>query len=63
MDINDIRDYLTPALGIALFAWIVMWAYGKKSRQTYEEAANLPFADDDDSAAVQTVAADQRKMI
>ncbi|MDR1351041.1 MAG: cbb3-type cytochrome c oxidase subunit 3 [Zoogloeaceae bacterium] len=64
MDINDIRGYLTPALGIVLFVWIVMWAYGKKSRQVYDEAANLPFADDeDDSASVQAVVADQRKMI
>jgi cytochrome c oxidase cbb3-type subunit 4 len=63
MDINDIRGYLTPALGIVLFVWIVMWTYGKKSKQHYDEAANLPFADDDDSAPDETVAADQRKMI
>jgi cytochrome c oxidase cbb3-type subunit 4 len=63
MDINDIRGYLTPALGIVLFVWIVWWAYGEKSRKVYDEAANLPFADDDDdSASVQAVvAADQRK--
>ncbi|MDR0736346.1 MAG: cbb3-type cytochrome c oxidase subunit 3 [Zoogloeaceae bacterium] len=62
MDISDIRGYLTPALGIVLFAWIVWWAYGKKSRQVYDDAANLPFADDDDdSASVQAVVADQRK--
>jgi cytochrome c oxidase cbb3-type subunit 4 len=63
MDINDIRAYLTPTLGIVLFVWIAWWAYGKKSREVYDEAANLPFADDDDdSASVQAVvAADQRK--
>ncbi|MDR0674024.1 MAG: CcoQ/FixQ family Cbb3-type cytochrome c oxidase assembly chaperone [Zoogloeaceae bacterium] len=62
MDISDIRGYLTPALGIALFVWIATWAYGRKSRQVYDEAANLPFADDDDdSASVQAVVADQRK--
>jgi cytochrome c oxidase cbb3-type subunit 4 len=69
MDINGIdilRGYLTSvtsALGIILFAWIAWWAYGKKSREIYEEAADLPFADDDDdSVAVQAVvAADQRK--
>jgi cytochrome c oxidase cbb3-type subunit 4 len=64
MDIDGIRDYLTPAVGIILFLGIAAWAYGKKSGQIYDEAANLPFADDDDdSASVQAVVADQRKKI
>jgi cytochrome c oxidase cbb3-type subunit 4 len=49
MDINDFRAILTPLLGIVLFLGIVKWAYSRKSRQGYEEAANLPFAEDDDS--------------
>ncbi|GHT93731.1 hypothetical protein AGMMS49545_13670 [Betaproteobacteria bacterium] len=64
MDINDIRGLLTPIIGIILFLGIVMWAYGKKSKRGYDEAANLPFADDDDdTASLKADAADQRKMI
>jgi cytochrome c oxidase cbb3-type subunit 4 len=54
MDINDFRAILTPLLGIILFLCVVKWAYGKKSKQGYEEAANLPFAEDDDSGPGQT---------
>ncbi|MDR2679148.1 MAG: cbb3-type cytochrome c oxidase subunit 3 [Zoogloeaceae bacterium] len=43
-----LRGMLTPALGIVLFLGILKWAYGKKSEQGYEEAANLVFADDHD---------------
>lgn len=47
--ISDLRGVLTPALGIVLFLGIVKWAYSRKSKAVYEEAANLVFADDDDS--------------
>jgi cytochrome c oxidase cbb3-type subunit 4 len=64
MDINDIRGLLTPIVGIILFLGIVKWVYGRKSRRIYDEAANLPFADDDDdTASLKADAADQRKMI
>ncbi|MCL2021875.1 MAG: CcoQ/FixQ family Cbb3-type cytochrome c oxidase assembly chaperone [Betaproteobacteria bacterium] len=63
MDLNDIRGVLTPLLGIILFLCIVRWAYSKRSAHVYEEAANLPFMDDDDSAPGESGAAEQRKMI
>jgi cytochrome c oxidase cbb3-type subunit 4 len=47
MDLNDISGALTPLLGIVLFLGIVYWAYGRKSASVYEEAANIPFMDDD----------------
>ncbi|MDR2164643.1 MAG: cbb3-type cytochrome c oxidase subunit 3 [Zoogloeaceae bacterium] len=47
--INNLRGVLTPLLGIVLFLGIVKWVYGRKNKQVYEEAANLVFADDDDS--------------
>jgi len=63
MDLNDVRGVLTPLVGIILFLIVVRWAYGKGSKRVYDEAANLPFTDDDDSAPGETGAAEQRKMI
>lgn len=33
-----------------LFIGIVWWAYHKNNRQKYEDAANLPFEEEDDGA-------------
>jgi cytochrome c oxidase cbb3-type subunit 4 len=46
MDINDLRSIVT-VLSFAVFLGIVWWAYGKGSKQRFEEAANLPFAEDE----------------
>jgi len=51
MDINDLRSLLTVA-GLLCFLAIVGWAYGKSSKKGFEEAANLPFAEHDDQAAM-----------
>ena len=45
MDINDIRALIT-LLAFAAFLGIVVWAYHRKSRRGFDEAAMLPFADD-----------------
>lgn len=50
MDINDLRSLITVA-GLLCFLAIVGWAYSKSSRKGFEEAANLPFAEDDDEGA------------
>jgi cytochrome c oxidase cbb3-type subunit 4 len=63
MEFEDIRGVLTPLLGIVLFLAIVRWAFGKESKKVYDEAANLPFMDDDDSAPDENGAANQRKTI
>ena len=47
MDINDLRSIVTVA-GLLCFLAIVAWAYGKSSKKRFEEAANLPFAEEDD---------------
>lgn len=47
MDINDLRSIVTVA-GLLCFLAIVAWAYGKSSKKGFEEAANLPFAEEDD---------------
>jgi len=46
MDINVARSIVT-VLSLVAFIGIVVWAYGKDRRSRFEEAANLPFADDD----------------
>ena len=50
MDINDLRS-LTTVLGLLCFLGIVAWAYGRSSKKGFEEAANLPFAENDDQGA------------
>jgi cytochrome c oxidase cbb3-type subunit IV len=47
MDINDLRS-ITTVLGLLCFLGIVAWAYGKGSKKGFDEAANLPFAENDD---------------
>jgi len=46
MDINDFRAWHTLLL-MALFLGVVWWAYSKKRKGSFDEAANLPFADED----------------
>lgn len=46
MDINDIRAWQTAALLIS-FIGIVLWAYSKRRKTSFDEAANLPFADEE----------------
>ncbi len=46
MDINDIRAMLT-VLAFATFAGIVLWAYSGRRRAAFEEAANLPFTEEE----------------
>ena len=44
MEINDIRAWHTVILLIS-FLGIVIWAYSKRRKSDFDEAANLPFAD------------------
>ena len=48
MDINDFRG-ITTLLVMITFISICVWAYSSKRKARFEEAANLPFADDDDT--------------
>ncbi|MBK7355749.1 cbb3-type cytochrome c oxidase subunit 3 [Propionivibrio sp.] len=51
MDINDLRSIVT-VLSMLSFLGIVWWAYGVKSnKKRFEEAANLPFADEETDRA------------
>jgi len=46
VDINDLRGLSTLFLMIA-FVGLCIWAYSKKRKVTFDEAANLPFADEE----------------
>ncbi|MFK7857596.1 MAG: cbb3-type cytochrome oxidase subunit 3 [Granulosicoccus sp.] len=46
MDANDLRVIITVVLFFA-FLGIVFWAYSARQKERFDEAANLPFADDD----------------
>jgi cytochrome c oxidase cbb3-type subunit IV len=50
MDINDIRSIVT-ALGFVTFLWLVKWAYSRRNRDAFSEAANLPFLDEAPAAS------------
>ena len=44
MYINDLRG-LSTAIMLVIFIGRVVWAYGRKQKTPFEDAANLPFAD------------------
>ncbi len=46
MDINDLRGLSTAFLMFA-FIGLCIWAYSRKRKKAFEEAANLPFADEE----------------
>lgn len=46
MDINDLRGLSTAFLMVA-FIGLCFWAWSKKRKDEFDEAANLPFADED----------------
>ena len=47
MDINVIRGLATVSAFIAFLA-VCYWAFSKKNQKKFDEAAQLPFADEDD---------------
>ncbi len=45
MDVNDLRSAVTVALFL-LFLALVVYTWSRKRKSAYEEAANLPFAEE-----------------
>jgi cytochrome c oxidase cbb3-type subunit 4 len=45
MDVNDLRVIVT-VLSLVTFIGIWAWAWSKKNRARFEEAARLPFQDE-----------------
>ena len=50
MDVNDLRTLLMLAALIA-FVGITAWAYSTRAARGFEEAARLPFADEEADTA------------
>ena len=46
MDINTLRGISTILVMIA-FVSICLWAYSSKRKKSFDDAANLPFEDDE----------------
>lgn len=46
MDINDLRG-LSTLFMLITFVGLVVWAYSRKQKKPFDDAANLPFADKD----------------
>lgn len=46
MDINTLRGIFT-ALALIAFIGVVIWAWSSKRKSAFDEAAALPFADDE----------------
>lgn len=45
MDVNDLR-IATTLLSFAAFIGIVVWAWSRRNKKGFDEAAMLPFADE-----------------
>ncbi|RLA55349.1 MAG: cbb3-type cytochrome c oxidase subunit 3 [Gammaproteobacteria bacterium] len=54
MDINDLRGLSTLFLMIT-FIGLCIWAYSSKRKKSFDEAANLPFANEDAELNQRTV--------
>ena len=46
MDINTLRGIATVLVMVA-FLGVCLWAYSDRRKKTFEDAAHLPFADDE----------------
>jgi len=46
MDINDLRGISTVFVFVT-FIGLCFWAYNSKRKKSFDEAANLPFADEE----------------
>jgi cytochrome c oxidase cbb3-type subunit 4 len=45
MDVNDFRSIVT-VLSLVVFLGIVAWAWSKRNKERFDEAAQLPFKDE-----------------
>jgi cytochrome c oxidase cbb3-type subunit 4 len=46
VDVNDLRNLVT-VLSFVIFGAIVVWALSSRNKARFDEAANLPFVDDE----------------
>ncbi len=58
MDTNDLRSLFTVVTFITFLA-IILWAYSGKRKAAFDEAARLPFTDDEPEAGATPTARHQ----
>ena len=46
MDVNDLRAAIT-LLSFVAFIGVIAWAWSRRNQKRFDEAAHLPFADDE----------------
>ena len=46
MDVNDLRAAVT-LLSFVAFIGVIAWAWSRRNKKRFDDAAKLPFADDD----------------
>ncbi len=51
MEITSVLSSITTVVSFITFIGIVVWAYSRKRKKAFDEAANAPFALPDDGAA------------
>lgn len=49
MDINDVRSAVT-LISFGAFIWLMAWVWAKQRRSAFEEAAQLPFMENEGEA-------------
>ncbi len=59
MDINTLRG-LGTIFAMVAFIGVVIWAYSSYKKKDFDEAAQLPFLDDDDAEATEEQQDDAR---
>ncbi|GAA6131522.1 MULTISPECIES: cbb3-type cytochrome oxidase subunit 3 [Halopseudomonas] len=59
MDINTLRG-LGTIFAMVAFIGVVIWAYSSYKKKDFDEAAQLPFLDDDDAKATEEQQDDAR---
>ncbi len=60
MDINDVRGFATILVMIA-FLGICWWAFSPKRKKRFDDAANLPFADEESHEQAQAADSSHKK--
>ena len=45
MDLNDLRSTVT-VVSLLTFLGIIVWAWSKRNKASFDEAAQLPFTDE-----------------
>lgn len=60
MELNDLRSLMT-VISLVTFLGIIWWAYSRKNKGRFDEAAQLPFTEDEQEGAAGEVSQPRQK--